>query len=180
MNELQEIRDAQQDIKKFEVLYDRYYDDVFKFCYQRSGDYDMAGDLTSRVFIKAMQNLNKYRDKKKAFSSWLFTIAFNEVNDHFRKMARDRTVRIDENRIKAILPPEYEGDDDLKLSIGRVLNKLKPADLNLIELKYFEGRSHDEICEILDISAGNARIRLHRAMEKLRSLFMESIKELKS
>ena len=180
MNEGIEIKTALRDPKKFEVLYNRYYENIFRFCYQRSRDYDLAGDLTSQVFVKAMKKLNQYKDKKKGFSSWLISIAFNEVNDFYRKSQKDRTVRIDVSHLSFIHLNDEADKEDLRIELGHALNRLQESDLQLIEMKYFEKRSHDEICQILNISEGNARIRLHRALYKLKRIMQNSLKEKRS
>jgi len=176
MNEALEIEEAKKDPRQFEVLYDRYYENVFRFCYQRAKDLNLAKDLASQVFLKAMLGLNKYQHKNKAFSSWLITIAFNEVSNYYRKIQKDRTVRIEYESVKVLFGQVEIEDSSFDLHLGKALNALNRNDLDLIEMKYFEGRSHEEIGQILNISISNARIRLHRAMDKLKKLFIESLK----
>src|SRR5688572_30356328 len=75
-----EIREAKADPALFRPLYDRYYERIFKFLYQRLDEKEDAFDLCSQVFLKALTNLGKYRSVGVPFSSWLYRIARNELN----------------------------------------------------------------------------------------------------
>ena len=61
--EWQEIQAAQQDPARFKPLYDRYFERIFRFIYRRTADESLTADLCSRVFLKALQQLRRYRFK---------------------------------------------------------------------------------------------------------------------
>src|SRR5688572_325785 len=79
------VHEAQKDRAKFALLYKKYFEQIFLFVLKRVESEDTAADITSQVFMKAMVNISKYRDMGLPFSSWLFRIARNEMNDMFRK-----------------------------------------------------------------------------------------------
>ena len=74
---------AQQDRKKFSVLYNKYYKEIFIFILKKTSDETLTAELTSNTFMKAMVNLTKYRDMGFPFSSWLYRIASNEVYKYY-------------------------------------------------------------------------------------------------
>jgi RNA polymerase sigma-70 factor (ECF subfamily) len=76
---------AQQDPREFEPLYSKYYEPILRFVYKRLDTKSEAYDVTSQVFLSALQNLSKYEDRGFPFSSWLYRIAINELNQFFRK-----------------------------------------------------------------------------------------------
>ena len=73
---------AKKNSKYFEPIYKKYHEQIFRFVYQRLNNEDDAADITSQVFLKALLNLEKYEFRGFPFSSWLYRIALNEVNQH--------------------------------------------------------------------------------------------------
>ena len=82
--ELRLVEDAQSDPRKFGVLYEKYYKQIYLFVYKRTGEQDIAGDVTAQVFMKAMVSLPKYSYRGVPFSAWLYRIASNERSGHAR------------------------------------------------------------------------------------------------
>ena len=69
------VAKAKKDMKYFEVLYRKYYSQIFKFVRKRVANADLVNDITSQVFLKAMLNIEKYKHQGFPFSSWLYRIA---------------------------------------------------------------------------------------------------------
>jgi RNA polymerase sigma-70 factor (ECF subfamily) len=85
MTEAEELELARQDHRHFGVVYERYFEQIYRFIFKRlGGDEAVAGDLAQQTFMKAMANLSKYEDRGLPFSAWLYRIAQNEVNMFFR------------------------------------------------------------------------------------------------
>ena len=74
-SEVNDIKKAKKDLTHFNVLYDRYYVRIFQFVYQRVQNESQAADITSEIFIKAMENIGSYKFMGVPFASWLFRIA---------------------------------------------------------------------------------------------------------
>ena len=66
------VRAAQKDIQAFEKLYDKNYEAIFRYVYQRVSTKDEAFDITSQIFMKAMTNIKQFKFKGFPFSSWLY------------------------------------------------------------------------------------------------------------
>jgi len=97
--EWREIQAAQRDPAMFRPLYNRYFQQIFRFIYRRTASEDTASDICSQVFLKAMQRLDKYQFKGVPFSAWLYRIASNEVAQHFRNEQKNRVVSIEDYTI---------------------------------------------------------------------------------
>ena len=93
--ELQTIERAKKDPKHFAPLYNQYHESIYRYVVKRVNDSDLACDITSNVFVKAITNLQKYEFRGVPFSSWLFRIAKSEVYQSFRNQKARRTVSID-------------------------------------------------------------------------------------
>jgi RNA polymerase sigma-70 factor, ECF subfamily len=170
MIESDEIKAAQKDLSKFSVLYDRYYLQIFRFILKRIDSEELTADLTQQVFYKAMKSLKEYGFKGLPFSSWLYRIARNEINMEMRSSRVKRTVSVQTEQL--LLIAEETGLDEKEERIAmmmQIVMKIEPEELELVEMHYFENRPHKEIAEILNISEGNAKVRLHRVIQKMKT-----------
>lgn len=172
--ELGWITSAKKDPECFGPLYKKYHEQIFRYIYQRMDDEELAFDVTSQVFIKAMKNLHKYEYRGVPFSSWLYRIAKSELYQAFRDRKARKTVNVESMHLFEMIE-EFEEDDssDNKNKLIKCLALLNENDLQLMELRYFEKRSYKEIGEILEITENNAKVRAFRALEKLKVLFVK-------
>lgn len=164
------IEAAKKDFQKFAPLYDKYYEAIFRFIYKRLADEELAFDITSQVFLKAMERLNQYNHKGVPFSSWLYRIARNEVYDSLKNNKAERNLNIDSVQVYNIID-ELEADS-LELNYKKMIKaigELPEDELQLIEMRFFEKRAFKEIGEILEITENNAKVKLYRILEKLKN-----------
>ncbi len=171
--ELQIIKAAQKKPHMFGVLYEKYYRQIFLFVFKRCGEEEAAGDITAQVFMKAMMNLPKYTYRGVPFSAWLYRIASNEVNQHFRNVKGNRTISIERNHIDKVMGmvDEEKSSDLVELYqevMLETLQEMKPAEVELIELRFFESRSFRDVGYILGITENNAKVKVYRIVERLR------------
>lgn len=162
---------AKSDRKHFQALYNKYFEQIYLFILRRCANEDVAGDITQQAFIKAMVNLEKFEFRGLPFSSWLYKIALNELNLHFREVKKNRSVCFDESEINelSIEFPNENNEPELPMDVlVKALNSLTEGELAMVEMKYFEKRGHREIGEILGISESNAKVKLHRIINKMR------------
>lgn len=165
------IRKAQADPACFAPLYDHYYKPVFLFVYRRTDDEDLAADLTSQVFLKAITYLPKYEYKGLPFSAWLFRIAVNEVNMFFRKHQNKRSLCIEDESMERMAEEMGETDQEEKIEILlKSIQQLAYEDVQYIELRFFEDRSFKEIADIMNITENNAKVRTYRILDKIKKL----------
>jgi len=168
---------AKQDPEQFRGLYNRYYERIFLYVWQRIDDKEVAHDVTSQVFLKAMQNLYKYEFKGVPFASWLYRIAKSEVYTVLRKLQVQRTVNIDSVGMGDMVS-EMEEDPYAEWMpvLSAAVAELEEDDLQLVEMRFFEKRPFKEIADILDITENNAKVRTYRILEKLKKILIEKKK----
>lgn len=172
MQELQWVKYAKEDPKGFEPLYSKYYEQIFRYVYQRMDDKDMAYDVTSQVFLKALNNIHRYEYRGVPFASWLYRIAKSELYQSFRDKKADRTVNVESMHLFEMIE-EWEEDttDENRAALLKVIAALDEEDVALVEMRFFEKRSFKEIGEILEITENNAKVKTHRVVKKMRKLF---------
>lgn len=171
-NEQLLVEAAKKKPENFAPLYDKYYEQIFRYIYQRVDDKDAAFDATQQVFLKAMNNLSKYEFRGVPFASWLYRIAFSEVNNLFRLQKCVRTVNIDSTSVYTIIEElqetKIEKYHDKIVEI--IAEQLEENELQLIEMRFFEKRSFKEIAEILEITENNAKVKTYRILDKLKKV----------
>jgi len=170
--ELEWISRAKKDPSHFGPVYKEYHEQIFRYIYQRLGDEETAFDITSQVFMKALNSLHKYEYRGVPFSSWLYRIAKSEVYQAFRDKKAERTVNLETIHLFDIAEEiEEDSNEKNKAAILKCLNSLKEGDVELIEMRFFEKRSYKEMGEILDIKENNAKVKTFRALDKLKQVF---------
>jgi RNA polymerase sigma factor (sigma-70 family) len=168
----------QGDQKAFAELMQRYKDSIYFMLLKMVNNRDDADDLTIEAFGKAFKNLHQYTPDY-AFSTWLFKIATNNCIDFIRRK-RKMTFSIHQGiesengsemqfEIKSpSLDPEERMIKRQKAVLMReVVEKLKPRYRRLVELRYFQERSYDEIASELQLPLGTVKAQLFRAREFL-------------
>ena len=169
-----EIQAAQKDPARFRPLYNRYFEAIFRYVYNRTLNEELSADLCSQVFLKALQRLNTYTFQGVPFSAWLFRIASNEVAQHFRRTKKKRVVSVDEAALSELLDDTAEENrEQLKQLMIKSLNLRRPHDLQIIEMRVFEQRPFKEIADILDITESNAKVRTYRVLERLKKIMLK-------
>ena len=174
-NELELVEKAKKDVRYFEALYRKYFPMINNFVYRRIYDEDLKNEIVANVFFKVMKNLKKFKvlkSKRTSFSAWLHRIALNEINQYYRE--EKRLNKIFESRKEDFISELQEKEPMLDISYEDVKEKmknLKPKERDIIALRFFEKLSYEQIAEILKINEGAAKVRLHRAIKKLKSFF---------
>lgn len=169
--ELEWIRLAKINPAHFAPLYKRYHEQIFRYIYLRMEDDEMAYDITSQVFVKAIQHISTYEYRGVPFSSWLYRIAKSELYQSFRDKQSNRMINVDTMQLGHIVDELEEENDELnRKRLVKGLAKLKEKEIQFIEMRFFEKRSFKEIGEILGITENNAKVKTFRVLEKLKSI----------
>ncbi|MGN6647836.1 MAG: RNA polymerase sigma factor [Cytophaga sp.] len=172
--ELQVIEASKKDPSAFRPLYEKYHEPIFRYIYQRSDDKNAAFDITQQVFIKALINLPRFTFRGVPFSSWLYRIAKSEVYKAIGKNKVQRTLNIDVDGLKELLQ-EAEADESLiskEKSLTQCMSQLPEADVQLVEMRFFESRAFKEIGDILEMTENNAKVKVYRILDKLKKCIL--------
>lgn len=171
--ELKQIEAAKKNPNRFGALYEKYYRQIFLFVFKRTGKEEVAGDIVSQVFLKALTNIQKYVYKGVPFSAWLYRIASNEVNQHFRNQKGQRMISMEQSHIDRVMgmvdeSPEADFTELYQQVMLETLAEMKPEEVQIIELRFFEKRPFKEVAFILGITENNAKVKVYRILERLK------------
>ena len=157
---------AQDNPAAFQPLYQKWLKPIYRYFYFRVGNVKDAEDLTSQVFLKAYEDLPRYRNNG-SFSSWLFTIAHARMVDHFRK--GNREITIDKANLIAGSPDlltKAVHDHEI-MQLLSLLEKLNYDEQELIHLRFFGELSYREIGQILHRREDAVRKSVARLLDRL-------------
>lgn len=168
----------EKDQQAYAALMKRYKKAVYFMILKMIRDADDAEDLTMEAFAKAFKNLERFK-KDYTFSTWLFRIATNNAIDFIRKkklktMSLNNTLSDDSGNAVTI---DIEDDDnnpqDVYIRTQRIemvrifVDKLPAKYRKLVQLRYFDELSYEEIAQELDKPLGTVKAQLHRSRELL-------------
>lgn len=165
------IEKSKTDLQCFEPLYTYYYPQILKFVYKRVESLDDSKEITAIVFTKGLSNIKKYKDQGFPFSSWLYRIAINEVNQFYRNSKKMRAISLDEKGIKAIATETDTDKKEMLSNLKIALKYLSEEELQIIELRFFEERPFAEVSQILGITENNAKVKTYRIIDKLKEAY---------
>lgn len=161
---------------EFEAVYTDNIDAVYKYLYRRTLVKEIAEDLTSITFMKALENFRSFDPSKGAVRAWLYRIARNSLIDHYRHPSRS-TVSIEnvwDLPSDELTTLAAERAIDAK-AVHEGLSKLKPLQRELVLLRMWEGLSYKEISVILGKSEGNCKVLFSRTIAELRKTMPLSV-----
>ena len=172
------VRKSQHgDKAAFEQLVIRHQELVFSLAYKLTGNREMANDVAQEAFIRAWKAIEKFRGDS-TFSTWIYRITVNTAWTLRKKAKKHNTLNIDDTYEPIVIDEKKDPElvainSDLSSVLINALDKIPIEQRIIVELKNIEGRSHKEIADYLDISVTAAKVRLHRAHQKLRQILEE-------
>ena len=131
---------------------------------------EASQDITQDVFYRMIKYRQAY--KKKSFSSWIYSIARNRCHSFFEHLKK-KDQRLDEVEFKLEVGDHITNADEIE-QLRSAVNKLPKEEKELIVLSRFQGMKYREISEITGYSIGNIKIKIHRAMQKLRTFYFQN------
>ena len=157
-------------------LYGEHIGRVFNFFRYRTGDDQLAQDLTSTTFEKAWKKRHQYRGTREEFVGWLYAIARNVAHDYFRKK---RDVVSLEGLVIHSIDGELTEEVAQKIEFSQLVHCIKQLperEQEIITLKYGADLNNRQIAKQMGLSESNVGSILHRMVKKLR-LQMEALNE---
>jgi RNA polymerase sigma-70 factor, ECF subfamily len=153
----------------YRLLVRRYQDMLFRHAVRMTSDRDVAADLVQASFVKAYSNIARCRDPDR-FGAWVYRILSNACKDHL-KSKRRKDVSI-EDQTQLTDTAENPAADLERTQLRKMLNKavaeLPESLREAFILKHVEGRSYEEMAEMLGTSVPALKMRVHRARETLK------------
>lgn len=174
------ISRAKKDPQAFGEIFDMYHDNIFGYVMRRVGNIQITQDVVSETFFKALDRLWQFNWRGISISSWLFRIANNEINQHFRKKDNKAysldefmeengfDIESDVNILEEVIEQEKELMRAEEWRKARVeIENLPKKYQEVITLRYFEDKKIKEIAEILNKKEGTIKSLLSRGISKL-------------
>jgi RNA polymerase sigma-70 factor (ECF subfamily) len=157
----------------FDAWFREHRPTVYRYIRFRLATREAAEDVTSEVFMKALRALERYDPNRASPRTWLLRIARNAVTDHLRSLRRRSSLHVSLDRVPDLVAdvPTQEERVLREERIEMILNanrSLRPADQEILSLRYGAGLNNQEIAEALNISGNAVAVRVHRALARLK------------
>ena len=152
----------------FDELHTRYATRILKLCLGYTGDYAQAQDLTQETFIRVWQQLPGFRGDAQ-ISTWLYRIAVNTCLNHLRQIKRRPTEPLSLHHEEQLSDASGSTDEALQ-QLYRCISQLAETDRLIISLVLDE-QPYAEIAQIVGVSEGNLRVKIHRIKQQLTNLY---------
>lgn len=149
--------------KEYNLCVDLYSDNVYRFIVKNLRHEEDARDIIQTAFEKLWRNREQVENDKS--KSYLFTVAYNQMIDHIRKVKR---IQLKEDFHESTFTAQQR-PAQVKKVLMEALNRLNETQKSLIMLKDYEGYTYEEIGEIMDLNASQVKVYLHRARLAMRN-----------
>ncbi|MGA1309939.1 MAG: RNA polymerase sigma factor [Gemmatimonadaceae bacterium] len=150
------------------LLIERYSDVLLRHAYGMTGSADVAEDILQVSFIKAFHHLGEVRGR---FDAWVFRIVANGCKDWLKNIRRTHLSYEEDDQPSGYETPEEELDrGEMRRDLDRALAALPDSLREAFVMKHVEGRSYEEMADLLDATVGALKMRVHRAREALQKL----------
>lgn len=132
-------------------------------------DKSQADDILQETWLKAIEKIDKFKDRGVRFSAWLFAIARNECRQFWRQNKVGQAVSWDEMEIDISSQTSEQMDNNLM--VEDILKRLRINEQEILRLRFIADLSFKEIARIMDISIISARVRVYRAITGARKVY---------
>ncbi|MEJ1238719.1 sigma-70 family RNA polymerase sigma factor [Chryseolinea sp. T2] len=162
------------DLQQASLLFERYHKRIFNFLARMTMDRTVAEDLTQNVFVRMIKYRNSYREGAR-FQSWIYQVARNIFSDHYQDVKNQRRGFIDVEKIEGIMADSDDTQmmDEREELLHKSLARLDPEQRELLVLTRFQHMKYEEVATIMDTTVANIKVKVHRAIGKLREFYFE-------
>jgi RNA polymerase sigma-70 factor (ECF subfamily) len=154
--------------KSFNKLYEENADAIFRLCLFKTSNREVALDLSQDIFTKMWSYLasGKTVDNQRAF---LFTVARNRIKDHYKKRKTITFSKAGLDNVAEYLSADTQTSDHSEIiELLETLQTLPDHHAELLQLRYVEGLTIEELAEIYNIRANTLSVKIHRILHSLR------------
>lgn len=150
----------------FISYYNQFKDKIFVyFLYRVNFSREVAEDLTSEIFLKALKSFDSY-EQNRSFQSWIFAIAHNHLVNYYRVAGRESYELKDNYSVEGDID-KVEMNYELSLILKKI-NSMDKNDRDILLMRFVDDLSNTEIADILQKSEGAIRTSISRSLDKLR------------
>ncbi len=168
------LRAIKGEASAYQVLYNRYKHRLYGYIRLRISNREDAQEILTRTLIKAFTNLTKIKQPKN-FKTWIFKIATNEI----RTYQRNQTTNLNTTSIEHIPETLLTNDpkeNSITQQVRETLNLLNPNELNLIDLRFYQKKTINEIAEFTNKKPEVIKYQLKKALNKFARFYQKKYK----
>lgn len=168
-------RAANGEAAAFEQIYNMLAQELYSYICAQCRNETAAEDILANVFMKAWRSIKRYHTGSDRFRRWIFTIARNEVRDHWR--VSQRTLPFFDMGLtdgSDGQPGSAPDPEDARREVARAMATLTEAQRQVVLLRYFSNKSHEEIAGIMGKREGAVRALLLRALRRMRKVMADA------
>lgn len=162
------------DLDKASELFERYHRQLYGFLLKMSRDQEVARDLVQNVFYRLIKYRHTYSEVN-PFRAWIYQIARNAFADHLRKNKMQMSDHAEIEEVGGTedgADSQWENDEKHK-QLHQSLAMLTEDDRQLLILSKFQRMKYEEIAQVMNYTVPNVKVKIHRAIKKLRDHFYE-------
>jgi RNA polymerase sigma-70 factor (ECF subfamily) len=161
------------DKEKFRLLMEKYHNEIFKYVYNITGNYQDTEDLLQEIFYKIYKNLKKYDSAKASFRTWLYRISKNHVLNYLnssKAKMKNKTYEYDDslNSTDENIEEKAVKDNQINRIIKAMKNILSDKHLQIMQLYYFSELTVKEIAETTAIPEKTIYKAIKSSIEKIK------------
>lgn len=164
------------DLDKMALLFQRYHRPLYGFLYHMTGQREVSEDMVQTVYYRMLRSRHTFTGNGE-FKTWMYHLARNVLKDHWKKGGDSRPMTGWEDRITdgVLVDEQLEKKQELEILQKRIAS-LSPESREVLILSRYQDLKYAEIAEVLDISIGAVKVRIHRAINQLKTLYLQSEK----
>ena len=160
---------AKRDPRQFGELYDRHFQQIYRFVYSRVREQTAAEDVTSEVFIKALKAMPRYQDTGRPFAAWLYQIAVNAIADRYRSLKPSQPLEdFHDLSVSGPALEEQAAQRDEIRRIWAIVEELPEQQRMALVLKFQEDMRIEDIAVAMGKTPGAVKLLIHRGVTRLR------------
>ena len=162
------------DLQQASLLFERYNRRIYNFLAKMTMDQQLAEDLCQNVFLRMIKYRSSYRDGS-CFHSWIFKIARNVFSDHYQFVKNRYASFVDVEKIGDHMADNDESQqmDEKETLLQRSMARLTEEQRELLLLTRFQQMKYEEVAELMDTTVSNIKVKIHRAIIRLREYYFE-------
>ncbi len=162
------------DLQQAALLFERYHKRIFNFLAKLTADREVAADLTQNVFLRLIRYRTSFRGGNR-FQPWIYQIARNVFADHYHNNRNRFSGHVDVEKMKDHIAENADDHDqeEKERILQRSMARLTAEQQEILVLTRFQHMKYEEVAAIMDTTVANVKVKVHRAIMKLREYYFE-------
>jgi RNA polymerase sigma factor (sigma-70 family) len=172
---MEAVRDG--NLEKASLLFERHHKRIFNFLVRMAENRETAEDLTQNVFLRMIRYRDSFRSDSR-FIPWLYQIARNVYSDHYQNRKRRYADTIDVEKVMETIPDseDHVAMEEKEQLLHRSLAMLTEEQRELLIMTRYQHMKYEEVATVMDTTVANIKVKVHRAIGKLREHYFELAK----